>query len=522
MRGSRLGLAFVLAVGFVSAACSGGSGSGDTASERGVRTEDTQVAGPGGSATVLQPVDVQTLDPTTNFNSPVLGSAVLNSLYDVLYTTDQEGNVLPGVATDFSTPDGLVWTLVLRDGVRFTDGTPFDANAVKTQWDRVRATPRTSGSSSTQDVTAINVVDPLTLEVVLSSPNRQFHDVLALTNMLWIPSPTAVAAAGDRFGEAPVGAGPFVLQSRTPNSQTVLARNPDYWQEGLPKLDTLTFATVVEPQATYDTLVGDDADAALYLPDPFAVQARDAGLSLYGTDQIGGSAWLFGNKRAPFDDPRAREAVYLALDMEDLNQNFANGASDVPTTFFPESSPFHNPEITFPEPDPVEAQRLLDELAAEGEPVSFTIVTTPGDPTQRAVYMQTQLSGFDNLDVAVETLDTATFGPTLLGGNFDMASYTFVGIGPAPAVSIMRTNHPIPVASMDSPVIDEAVQEARTATDLAGQKAAYDKLTRELNEQYRIKWMARDHAWIAMAPDVSGVTTYGRGSQIFTEFGFTV
>ena len=303
MRGSRSRLAFVLAVGFVSAACSGGSGSGDTASERGVRTEDTQVAGPGGSATVLQPVDVQTLDPTTNFNSPVLGSAVLNSLFDVLYTTDQEGNVLPGVATDFSTPDGLVWTLVLRDEVRFTDGTPFDANAVKTQWDRVRANPRTSGSSATHDVTAINVVDPLTLEVVLGSPNRQFHDVLALTNMLWIPSPTAIAAAGDGFGEAPVGAGPFVLQSRTPNSQTVLARNPDYWQEGLPKLDTLTFTTVVEPQATYDTLASGGADAALYLPDPFAVQARDAGFTLYGTEQIGGSVWLFGNKRAPFDDP---------------------------------------------------------------------------------------------------------------------------------------------------------------------------------------------------------------------------
>ena len=153
--------------------------------------------------------------------------------------------------------------------------------------------------------------------------------------------------------------------------------------------------------------------------------------------------------------------------------------------------------------------------------MSFTIVTTPGDLTQRAVYMQTQLSGFDNLDVAVETLDTATLGPTLLGGDFDMASYTFVGIGPAPAVTIMRTNHPIPVASMGSPVIDEAVQEARTATDLAGQKAAYDELTRELNEQYRIKWMARDYAWVAMAPDVTGVTTYGRGSPIWTEFGFT-
>ncbi|HEY9349223.1 MAG TPA: ABC transporter substrate-binding protein, partial [Acidothermales bacterium] len=469
-----------------------------------------------------QPVDVQTLDPTTSFNSPALGSGVLNSLYDVLYTTDQEGNVLPGVATDFSTPDGLVWTLVLRDGVRFTDGTPFDADAVKTQWDRVRANPRTSGSSATHDVTAINVVDSLTLEVVLSIPNRQFHDVLALTNMLWIPSPTAFAAAGDRFGEVPVGAGPFVLQSRTPNSQTVLARNPDYWQEGLPMLDTLTFATVVEPQSAYDTLAGGGADAALYMPDPFAVQARDAGFTLYGTDQVGGSAWLFGSSRAPFDDPRAREAVYLALDMEDLNQNFANGASDVPTTFFPESSPFYNPEITIPEPDPVEAQRLLDELAAEGRPVSFTIVTTPGDLAQRAVYVQTQLSRFDNLDVAVETLDSATFGPTLFSGNFDMAPFTFVGIGPAPTVSIMRTSHPIPTASMGSPVIDEAVQEARTATDLAGQRAAYDRLTRELNELYRIKWIARDYAWVAMAPDVTGVTTYGRGSQIFTEFGFTV
>jgi peptide/nickel transport system substrate-binding protein len=510
--------AVVLALGLLGAACGGND---DTAGGGGGGADDNRVARSGGAATVIQPFDAASLDPNAVINSPSQGSSALNAIYDVLFTVDNRGELTPGLATDFSTQDGITWTLTLREDVEFTDGTPFDAEAVKAQWERSAEDPRSSGWSHLQEVASMNVVDPRTLEVVRTTPNRQFHHMVAWTNLVWIPSPTAVAEQGDDFGNHPVGAGPFVLQTRTPNASTVLERNPDYWQDGLPMLDSLTFTTVHDQQQAYDTLVSGGAQAAVNVPDQFAAQAEEAGLTLVGTDQVGGSGWLFGTDRPPFDDPRARQAVYLAVDMEDFSESFTNGAGEVARTFFPENSPFYNPDITFPEPDPEEAQRLLDELAADGEPVSFTItVPAGGDAAEMGEYLQTQLSGFDNLEVEVETIDGSTYGTTLYSGDFDLAVYAFLGVDPEPAVASMRSNHPIPIGSMDSPAIDQAVQEGRTAADEAGRRAAYDDLTTALNDEYRMMWMFRNYAWSVEAADVTGITSYGQGSPLWTEFGY--
>jgi len=206
--------------------------------------------------------------------------------------------------------------------------------------------------------------------------------------------------------------------------------------------------------------------------------------------------------------------------MDDLNKNFLNGAGEVPTTFFPKSSPFYNPAIKFPKANAKKAQRLLNQLASDGHPVSFTIVTPPSSAADSAIYLQTQLSRFKNLDVHVKSIDGPTFGISLFSGDFDMAAYSFTGTDPEPSVARMRTTHPVPIASMGSAVIDEAVQEGRTAPDIAGRKAAYDKLTKDLNKQYKMKWMSRDHAWVVETPGVTGIASYGQGSQLWDAFGY--
>ena len=181
---------------------------------------------------------------------------------------------------------------------------------------------------------------------------------------------------------------------------------------------------------------------------------------------------------------------------------------------------FRSPDITFPAHDPEEAQRLFDELAAEGTPVDFTIVTPGGDAGRRAVAIQTQLSTFDNVEVGVEAIDASNYGRTLYGGDFDMAAYGFRGLDPEPQVASMRTTHQIPIASLGSAVVDEAVAEGRSASDTAGRKAAYDKLTRAMIDEYRIIFEHRLLATTLEAPDVTGIVAYNSGSPLFAEFGY--
>src|SRR5690606_10667416 len=120
--------AITLAVAMFATACGGSSG--DDATDEGGGPATDAVATTGGSSTVIQPVDATSLDPTTIINSPSQGSAPLSAIYDGLYTVDRETDAIePRLATDFSSSDGITWTLTLRPDVTFSDGTAFDATA---------------------------------------------------------------------------------------------------------------------------------------------------------------------------------------------------------------------------------------------------------------------------------------------------------------------------------------------------------------------------------------------------------
>lgn len=512
---ARAVLVTLTALVVLASACGGGSES-ESGSGRStpVSEFDGEIAS-GGEATLIVQSDAQSLDPTTVINSNTQGSTLLNAIYDVLFTVDPDGEVVPRLATGFSTTDGLTWTLTLREGVTFTDGTPFDANAVKAQWERVNGNIRAATAASVLDryLESLTVVDPLTLHVQLTTPNFQFHHAVVWGSLVWVPSPTAVAAEGDDFAQNPVGAGPFTIASRTPGAETVLERNPDYWEEGSPKLDTLTLAVINDEQQAKDTFETEGADASLlYREDDAAEHYRVESIPL-----IGGNCWLFGTNGV-FADLRARQAVYDALDMDQLNENVFEGKQTVARSLFPEGTEFHNPDISFPEPDPAEAQRLFDELAAEGNPVSFTIKGTTGNQAQM-VEVQTQLQAFDNVEVEVETVDPATYGTSLFSGDFDLAVYGVTGMDPIPAVESFRSDWMLPIASMGSPEVDAALDATVQTADHDARQAAFDELQTLVNDQFLFKWMMQNFTYATMHEDVAGLELYGQGSVLVHGFG---
>jgi peptide/nickel transport system substrate-binding protein len=521
-RGILLGLFMVLAL--IAAACGGSSDSGD--SDGGTDSSDeTRTVRVGGDASVIAP-EVRSLDPALVVNSTTQGSDYISAIYDSLYTVDPETNeIQPRIATDFTSEDGLTWTLTLKDGVTFSDGSPFDAEAVRFNWDRSITNPRAASYFQAVAISTVTVTSPTTLEVVLKAENRQFFQVVPASALTWIASPASVQAAGADFGNAAnvIGAGPFVVTERTPNAQTVMARNESYWQEGLPKLDSITFKPVADQQQAVDSVITGGSQAYLWTPKYLAEQAVDQGFgNNHWAENQGGTSLLMNQNKPPFDNPKAREAVTLALDIQAMIDTVFQGGVDKMDSMFREGSAFYDAEYTFPQTDPEEAQRLFDEIATEtGGPLSFNMtVSTNTVNTDLMKALQTQLAAYENVETELKIVDGPNYGVSLFSGDFNLALYAVASPDPVPQFTQFSDAFPLAISHLGSPKADQAIIDGQTATDEAGRKAAYDSLQQVLVEEFPQLWMYRNDLDAIYQSDMGGLVAYGMGSWLLENFGF--
>lgn len=513
----RLG-ALVVALACLLPAC--GSSSDDAA---GAQNQEATVR-TGGEAVYITASEVRNLEPASTSNGGQAGAPLMNAIFDVLYTIDPiTGAFQPRVATSFESTDGRAWTLKLRDDVKFTDGTPLDAEAVRFSWDRMLSGEVPAPSSPfVQEIDTMTVTDPQTLVVNLKTPNLQFQQTLLYISTPWIVSPTAVRKQGlEDFAQHPVGAGPFMLKSRTPNAETVLVRNPNYWQPGLPKLDTLIMRPNPDSQQALDTILAGQAHAMIDTVGSLAQQARDAGLSPTAAYTLqGGSNFVFNQSRAPFDDVRARKAVSLALDPDELNQQVFDGSAEVVRTVFTEDSPFYDASLRLPSSQPEQAQALFNELAGEGKPVRFTITVGGGKAATYAKAIQTQLSAYDNVEAEVKQTDLPTFVVALRGHDFDLAASGSQSSDPEPLVyAALHSSGLNNFGFAKDPKIDEGLRIGHISSDEVTRRAGYVTFQQGVIESFPVIWTYRSRPAAVQASTVAGLRLYGQGSPLFENFG---
>ena len=517
-RRALLGLAVVLAL--VAVGCGGGSDSGTTPATDAAPSGE---AISGGSVTLVSG-SVRSLDPTLVINNASQGAAPLNAIYDAMLTVDPvTGEVEPRIATGLTTEDGVTWTLTLNEGVVFSDGTPYDAEAVKFNWDRIIANVRSASNGQASQIESLTVTDPTTLVIKLDRINYQFHRTIPVQGFVWIASPTAIQAGGETWADKPIGAGPFTVQTNTPDSEVVLVKNPTYWQadKGLPKLDALTFKFVNESQSAVDTVTTGAAEGVMSTDQFHANQVAAAGgYILKASNWSGGNNMLFNKNRAPFDDIRARQAVTLALDIQQLIDVVQQGEAEKIDTIVQEESPFYDATLTVPEPNQQQAQDLFDELAAEGKPVTFDMVASAGTRNEDVVkQLQTQLAAFDNVTASVKPISPADYGITLFGGEFDLAVYAVASPDPEPQWWQLSTTYPIPIGSLGSAEADALITQGRELQTTEERKPAYTQLQQLMLDEYAFIWMWRTDIPSGWSNNVTGAVIYGQGSPLFDSFG---
>lgn len=265
------------------------------------------------------------LDPHLDVDWEVL--YVLAPVYDTLVYQASDGTFVPGLAKEWTvSEDGLTYTFVLRDDVTFHDGTPFDAEAAKFNFDRIaEVAPKSEKAGSLMAaVASVEVVDQFTVVVKLSQPDGFFLWALSLP-YLSIVSPTAAQQWGEEYHLHQVGTGPFLFSEYLPEDHYTLVPNPDYkWapsifqHQGPAYLSKITWRFLPEPATRAPALEAGDVDVAIDLLPTDANRignAPDYSLAinlLTGQPQM----WFLNTKLAPTDDIRVRQAILYGTDMQ--------------------------------------------------------------------------------------------------------------------------------------------------------------------------------------------------------------
>ncbi|MDI2129416.1 ABC transporter substrate-binding protein [Yinghuangia seranimata] len=511
------GRALVSAAVLVSvAAC----GSGDTGTPNAFGTPTS-----GGALRLALIADPPALDPFTASNFAVAWGNLLSAIYDPLVWSDPTtGAVRPHLAESL-TPDNTarVWTLTLRPGVEFSDGAPFDAAAVKANWE-LHADPKTGSAYAAGAVgLKLTVSDALHLVIELPSPNANFDRAVA-SGLNYIASPRAL---GDltALRTHPVGAGPFVLAGRDPGKSLTLRRNPRYWQPGRPYLDEIDAQVQLPGRTVPDAIDAGDADLGEVTDPAVEKAAKKAGLGLVSLNLNGGLMVVFNTRKAPFNDPAARQAVVDSMSANEINDRFHQGAGTPAHGIFDSTSPLANIQLAPRENDPEKARAAFDRLTSGGtRPFVFSFMTTgstPGTLEEETLYMQQQVQRFPGVTMRAESVDVATLTRRLIAGDFDMALSALWMNDPEPNLfDFLRPGSPANLTGYTNPVVTEAMNAARLTTQTDQRYDAYLRAQVQLNKDLPF-WVYQEAVNdVVFGPRVTGVEVLGDGVLLFDRVGF--
>ena len=351
-----------------------------------VVVKDTFIFGRGADSVQLDPSLV------TDGESFRVTGQVLDSLYSFELGTT---NPVPSLAECTANEDASVWACKLREGVKFHDGTDFNADAVIFNFERWRFTTHPyhfasqvfeyyeamwGGFDDASIITEVKKIDDLNIEFVLSSPMAPFLANLAM-DMFAISSPAAIEAAGEAYGTPTggcVGTGPYKFVSWQEGTEIVLVANEDYWGEPA-KIKNVIIRVIPDDSARFLALQAGDIDALEQaVVEDLATAEADTSLQILTRPALNTSYLAFNFKILEFQDPKVREAVAHAIDREGLISNFFGKYGSVATNFLPPLLLGHNADIQDWTYDPELSKSLL---ADAGFPNGLSEVTVAEDVT---------------------------------------------------------------------------------------------------------------------------------------------
>ncbi len=441
--------------------------------------------GAGGTLTVGLAQDPPVVDPlrSSSFTERQFATPV----YESLFTIDTTGRAVPWLVERYSVSNDLrTWRLSLRTGIRFHDGTPFDADAVVANIERTR-NPANGCRCLNQysDFDAVRALDAGTVQITLKSANAALPTVLADAPGVMV-SPTAFKADPVGVGTRPVGTGPFRFVEWVRNSRFVVERNPAYWRPGEPRLDRLVLRGMQNTETRELAFQAGELDMLLQPGYRFVMQAVAAKRSVVlAPEGLGTDGVYMTSTKPPLNDIRVRRAVAHAIDRDLLVRTLGFG---IPSLAY---SPFgrgmamiRQPVAEYPKHDPARARALLAEY---GKPVAFTLLHV-NTPEMRHLAQSLQ-DMFAKVGMRVEllALDQNRLIQSVVSKQFEASMFRFTGRAD-PHFNAYGFYHSKFAAtapssnfgSYASPAVDDVLDRGVASADPAERAALYSELARVL------------------------------------------
>lgn len=492
----------------------GCGGSAGSAGSREVSTEESEFGGEmlavgkparGGKVTFAMTSPVEHLDPT----KPVGVSYInpMHSVYDALMTMDAHGNPRPQLVKSMkASRDQRTWTMTLPAGVKFSDGTPFNAQAVIGHAKNV-ARSTSLQALQARRISSMTAKSETVVEFELDAPWASFPALFAdASSLATVPSPTAFAKEGARFGTKPVGAGPFVVTSFVPGQSLTLKRNPHYYRDDVPYADTVEYQVLPDPTARISGLQSGDVDIAT-LSSPTDVQgAESAGLTVLKQSGFNYYTILMNLKDPVLRDSKVRRAISMAIDRRSINQVVSNGKNEPMAGFLTPNHPFFRHDADWPAYDQKAARRLVKEFKAESGRKKIALeMTLPGisEMSRSAAVVQQMLADV-GIDMTYKTVAPTTMVAAAASDNWQL-QLRDSGVQPETFMRMdtrFNSKSPANLVGAADPGLDRLFARAKLAKSQEEREALIRQIQVELN------------AWLPEIPLVTTTSAMAVGSRV--------
>jgi len=436
----------------------------------------------GGMFVTAISVDPQSMDPA--WTGEPQARMIRGCISEALLDLDEKGRLVPWLAESWEQTDPRTYVFRLRRGVKFHDGTSFDAEAVKFNLKRMR-NPETKNVwiNEIAALDTVEVVDAHTVRVTSKEPFASFLVPFYDVNGMQL-SPAAVQRWGSEIGFHPVGTGPFKFVEYQKDLQTVLERNPDYWDAGKPQLDRLVFRPIPNSATRLTELRAGGVHLVEYLP--FQDVERLRGSSDVIVSEMPGFRvdWLMINtEREPGSSRAFRQAWGWLIDRDAIQEVvYRNTGSPAWDLFLP-GSRFYDPNYRPTTRDVGRAKALLAQSGVR-LPLDITVYTTQ-DPVRLQEYQIIQANAAEvDINIKVEIVDTAVWNQRHRAGEYTLA-LSWWGYRPDPDQYLgvnLSTGGGWNWSRYSNPRMDTLIQSGRAEQDDARRLALYRELADLLTE----------------------------------------
>jgi peptide/nickel transport system substrate-binding protein len=455
--------------------------------------------------------DPDILDPT--LARTYVGRIVFSSICDKLFDIDEKLNIVPQLALGQETSaDGKTVTIKLRPDVKFHDGEPMNAEAVKFSLERHLTMQGSFRKPELAAVDKIEVVDPLTVRLLLKAP---FSPLIAqLSDRAgMVLSPKAAQAAGDKFGLNPVCAGPFKFVERIQQDRIVVEKFADYWNKDNVFVDRIVYRPIVESTVRLANLKSGSLDIIerALATDLKEIKA-DGKLRLATQTEIGyqGLTLNLSNgepgTNGPFaKGPKVQQALELALDRAAINQVVFNGEFLPGNQWISPKNPYYQEKFPIPKRDVAKAKQLLQDAGLTA-PVAVDFMV-PNNPESRQVAEVIQAMAAEaGFDMKIRVTEFATSLKEAEEGRFQAFFIGWSGrVDPDGNSYIFhKCKAPQNNRGFCEKDVDAWLDEARTKTALADRKAVYEKLAEKILSEGGLIYLYHRLVIIAHSERVEG------------------